>query len=261
MHLLTASVPIWASILFILTFPAVIFLIANTARAAAARAGLPQGQRTRLWWGIVEFYTAFLTYTTGLSWSGTFDALTLPPPIFLYTTIPLLLIYFGYVFRTKLFRALLKNASLDSLIRIHLFRFVGVFFLINLYYEALPQRFALIAGIGDILTATLAIWVAREVAQRTRRSYRLALIWNIIGLWDIISVIISGLLTARQATMGHADALRLVNMANVPFCWIPALAPATIIFLHVGVFNKLKTYRNELAAGTLATPLSAPLVQ
>ena len=257
MSLLATPVPVWVSILFILTFPIVIFLIANTAKKAARQASLPEAKSTQIWWATVGFYLAYLSYTTLLSALGFFDKLTLPPRIFLFTTIPLLLFYVGFIYRTKLFRTLLEHASLESLIRIHTFRFVGLFFLINLWYDALPERFALIAGIGDIVTAALAIWVARQVEHRKPGSYRAVLIWNSIGLWDIMSVIVSGMLTANQAIAGNAEALRLNYIATNPFCWIPALAPATIIFLHIGIFKKLVIYKKELAAGTFVTWPSA----
>lgn len=257
MDFLTSSVPAWVSVLFMLTFPIIIFLIANAARQAAGNAGLPTDKTNRLWWGIVGFYVAFFAYTTIMSRLGFFDQLTLPPPIFLFTTIPLLVFYFGFVTRTNLYRTLLQNVPLETLIRIHVFRFVGVFFLINLWYDALPERFALVAGIGDVFTAASGLWVANAVAKRKPWSYRVALLWNIIGFWDIVSVIASGLLTAQQAQAGVADALRLANIADVPFCWIPAVAPATIIFLHMGIFRKLKIERNEKALSSRQTAYSS----
>jgi hypothetical protein len=253
MNLLNTPVPVWVSILFILTFPIVIFLIANTAKKAALQASMSEAKSNRLWWSIVGFYLAFLAYTTVLSALGFFDELTLPPRILLFTAIPLLLFYVGFMFRTKLYPTLLRHASLESLIRIHQFRFVGVFFLINLWYDALPQRFALVAGIGDILSALLAIWVARQVAQRRPGSYWAVLIWNCIGLLDIMSVIVTAMLTANQALAGNAEALRLNYISLNPFCWIGALAPATIIFLHVTIFKKLAVSRKQFTADTLVT--------
>jgi hypothetical protein len=32
----------------------------------------------------------------------------------------------------------------------------------------------------------------------------------------------------------------LANIAEFPFCFIPAFAPATIIFIHVAIFKKLR---------------------
>jgi hypothetical protein len=227
MIFLTSIVPTWVSVLFLPAFVGVIFWIAAAARKAALSVGLPLQQRTRLWWRIVGFGILYYAYTSTLSWLGVFSALVVPPPIFFFTALPLLAFLLGIVYRSRMLGMLLRAATLGSLVRLHVFRLVGVFFFINLYYEALPQRFAVLAGTGDILTALLAIWVAREADSRTPNHRRLVLGWNLLGLTDIVAV------------QGDAEALRLINIGDMPYCLIPAVAPALIIFLHLLIFRKL----------------------
>jgi hypothetical protein len=244
MTILPTSVPIWVSLAFILTFPIVILLIANTAQKAAITANLGDSKAAKIRFAIIAFCSIFFLYVAVLSLLGVFLVNTLPPRIFLFTTIPLLIFYFGFVFRQKIYWTLLENVRLESLIRIHIFRLVGAFFLITYAYGALPKTFALVGGIGDIFAAVTAIFVANAIEKRTSYSHKLALVWNIIGFWDIINVVVSAILTAKGSISEGTQGL--TEFGNFPFSWIPAFAPATIIFLHITIFKKLYSYKKSL---------------
>ncbi len=41
----------------------------------------------------------------------------------------------------------------------------------------------------------------------------------------------------------HPESQSIVEMAKFPFVWIPAFAPAIIIFMHIAIFKKLKRKR------------------
>lgn len=245
MNILPTSVPIWVSIAFILTFPIVIFLIANAAKSAALNANLGAPKAEKIRSKIITFFSIFFIYVGILSFFGIFKVNTLPPRIFFFAAIPLLIFYFGFVFRQKIYWTLLENVPLESLIRIHIFRLVGAFFLITYAYGALPKTFALVGGVGDIIAAVMAIFVANAVEKRTLYSHKLALVWNIIGFWDIISVVISAILTVKVSIADGTQGL--TEFGNFPFSWIPAFAPATIIFLHITIFKKLYMYKKSFA--------------
>lgn len=238
MNILTTSVPVWVSISFILAFSVLFFMIANTAKTAALTAGFAPQKASNIWKTIIAFCFIYIIYVSLMSFTGIFQVNTLPPRILLFTAIPLLIFYFGVVFRSEIYWTLLENAQLESLIRIHIFRFVGVFFIIAYVYGALPKTFALVGGIGDIFAAFTAIFVANAIENKKTYAPKLALIWNIIGFWDIVSVIVSAIIATKYAIADGTQGV--LEMANFPFCWIAAFAPATIVFLHIGIFKKLK---------------------
>ena len=161
----------------------------------------------------------------------------LPPKIVRFTTIPLLLFLIGYVFNTSLLKRILKNAALPSLVKLHIFRLIGSFFLILLFFEVLPKPFALIAGIGDITTAVSSIFVAKAVHQNRRYARGLTLAWNTFGLLDIL--ITSAMAIAFTKMNMETGALGVDILGTFPFCVIPAFAPATIIFLHLCIYRKV----------------------
>jgi len=227
-----SSAPSWVIISLIPLFLYAIFFVTGPFQQAALDAGMTAGQSQKIRYGIFGFYLLFLAYASVLALNGVLDVNTLPPRNMVWAGFPLLLILFGIVGNTPLFKRLLKAITLEALIRLHIFRILGAFFLILLAYQLLPARFALFAGLGDVITAIFAYPVARMAAQK-RGGWKVALyVWNIFGIMDIIDLLIVAVLTGANGN--------LREMAIFPFVWFPAFAPATILFLHASVFRKLR---------------------
>lgn len=238
MGIFTNAVPEWVSLLFLASFMLPIFMIRSAIQEGAQNAGLEEGKASRLTNGGVFFFWGYYLYVTLMSFTGVFQENMFPPKIILLTTLPLLIFYFLIVFRTKTYWRILENSKLSTLVYIHTFRFVGIFFLIAWYYGALPAYFAFVAGLGDIFAAATAILVVYLIDKKYVYYKKVTLIWNIIGFWDIINVLATAIyLTKKSIETGSQGVL---EMANFPFCLIPAFAPATIIFLHISIFKKLK---------------------
>lgn len=241
MEFYISPVPTWVSILFLLTFPIAAWLIASAASTGFLAAGKQPEEAKTLRNRILLFYAAFLLLVAGTSIIGLFSENTLPPKILLFTAIPLFLFYFLYVSRSDWFRLVKKHIPLSTLVGIHLFRFVGVFFLIGYYFDALPKTFAFIGGWGDIISATLAIWVIYALKEKKSYAIPLTWAWNIIGMIDILNVLANAVITTRTSITDGT--LGVIEFASFPFSWIPAFAPATIIFLHIVVFQRLIALR------------------
>ena len=80
------------------------------------------------------------------------------------------------------------NIDLRGLVLFHVTRlFAGAYFLVLCQRGELPCGFARPAGWGDIVVAVLALAVLG--AMRTEFAKTLLLIWNTIGLIDIIFVV------------------------------------------------------------------------
>jgi hypothetical protein len=161
----------------------------------------------------------------------------LPPKIFLLTTIPLFIFYNVFSRVSVTWSSILRNIPLETLIRFHIIRFIGVFFLLTYSYGALPRYFAITGGIGDIVAAITAILVARIAQQRKPHFKKIVFVWNIFGTLDILNVVAAGLITTKLSIQNGTQGV--LEIANFPFCLIPAFAPATILFIHIEVFRKL----------------------
>jgi hypothetical protein len=232
-----SGMPLWATLLFIISFIFSLGLLARPAKQAALNSGMSLGQSRTIRNGIIAFYLLWLTYASILALKGTLFQNTLPPKVMILLTLPLLLILFAIVANTTLFKKLLRSATLQSLITLHVFRILGVFFLLLYFYNLLDADFAISAGLGDIITAIFAIPVARAVAQKKPWSRKAVIAWNIVGTLDIINLMTIATLGAiKGAAAGQSGG----EMTIFPFVWFPAFAPATILFLHYAIFRKLQ---------------------
>ena len=229
--------PVWAIGFFILSFFCSLGFIANRVKQAAVNAGMTAGKARNIQYGVFGFYIAYLAYVSILSLKGVFDNNSIPPSVMVFCAIPLMIILFGIIGNTQLFKKLLRSITLESLVAIHMFRLVGVFFIILYSYRLLPTEFAFSAGMGDIITAVLAFPVARMVLKGKSWSIPAVYAWNILGIMDILSLLVIAALNVKHdiLTGGHSQR----EMTIFPFVWFPAFAPATILFLHTVVFRKL----------------------
>ncbi|MEM9001225.1 MAG: hypothetical protein AAGB24_13255 [Bacteroidota bacterium] len=236
MELSVTQVPLWVSLSFGITFTTIPpILIANAAKKALGKEN--PSNRSNLKRNIVSFYTIFFVVIGVLSWFGAFSVNALPPHIVTFAALPLFLFYILIVQRKAWFQSVYEEIRTEQLVQIHIFRFVGIYFFLVNAYGTLPDTFALVGGAGDIVTAVLAIPTVYLLKRKARFAKAMAWGWNIIGLVDIITVLTTAILITRQAMVGHDPGVQ--QFGTFPFSWIPAFAPATIIFLHILIFKKL----------------------
>jgi len=228
-----SGAPLWVILLFIPIFLYSIAFITRPVKQAALNAGMTLRQSGNIQYGILGFYSIYLIYASVLALNGVLDVDSLPPRAMVWAGIPLMIILFGFIGNTGLFKKLLQSITLESLITVHIFRIVGVFFIVLYGYHLLPAKFAFFAGLGDIITAIFALPIAR-IASRQKPGWKIAVYaWNIFGIMDIIDLLVVAVVIGTNGN--------LREMAIFPFVWFPAFAPATILFLHVAVFRKLRT--------------------
>lgn len=238
MTIFSAAIPAWVSILFMVTFPFYILFISRTVKNSGISTELGEAKTKKIANGISIFGFAYLIFYSLLSLTGFLKVNSFPPRIFLVSTIPLILFYVFIVSRTATYKLILKHISLQALVRLHIFRLIGVFFLITYSYGALPRYFAITGGLGDMFAAATAIFVAYCIDKKKPYAFKLTFVWNIVALLDIINVAVSAVVTTRLSLATGSQSV--TEIASFPFVWIPALAPATILFLHISIFRKLK---------------------
>ena len=156
----------------------------------------------------------------------------------LFTTFPFAFFLFLYLARTKAFKTFIEKVALDKLVGVHIFRVIGIFFILLYHHNALPKWFAMIAGSGDVITAITGIWVAGLIRKRKYNFKKITWYWNTFGLIDIIYTAVSAnVLTKLSIDNGI---MGVDTLAIFPFYYIPAIAPPIIVFLHYATYLKLK---------------------
>ena len=226
-------VPHWVSILFLIVIPIPIFLIANLAKKGSNN--LQKGKNNYI--AVILFYSVYLLYVSIACFKGLFEEVTLPPKILKFTMIPLLLFLVVVVFNLPAYKNILKNIPLSDLVRIHIFRLIGSFFLILGFYKVLPSTIAFIAGFGDLITAVSSIFVARSIQQNKNYAKKITFAWNTFGFLDIIATSATAFILTKLSIETGSQGVDTLGV--FPFCFIPAFAPATILFLHISIYRKL----------------------
>ncbi len=205
--------------------------------ANLAKKHVPTPHSRKIFYGIIIFYLLYLLYVSIASFRGVFDDLTLPPKIVQLTTFPLALFLMGVVYNLRFYKRILKVVPIEQLIVLHRFRLIGSFFIVLLILQQLPPFFALIAGIGDIITALSSVWIAKNLEDTRKYARTFAIAWNTFGLVDILFTSVTAIILTKLTIDTGVQGVEV--LASFPFCFIPAFAPATIIFLHLSIYRKL----------------------
>lgn len=226
-------IPQWISVLFLIAIPLpfilLVLFIRNQAKKTSNRLAYVY---------VLTFFVLYLAFIAFASSRGLFNVVSFPPKVLIYTTFPYAFFLFVIVLNTTFYKKNIEHASLESLIKLHVFRVIGVFFILLAVHNALPKPFAFIAGFGDIITAVSSIAVAKAIQYKKKYAKTAAYLWNTFGFIDILfTAIAANILTKISIDTGS---MGVDSLAVFPFCIIPAFAPPTILFLHWAIFQKLK---------------------
>jgi hypothetical protein len=141
---------------------------------------------------------------------------------------------------SRSFRAWVDQVPLKALIIVHLTRFVGIYFLVLHRRGDLPARFALTAGWGDIIVATGALILI--LIPAALNSSRAVLVWNTIGLIDILLVV------TTAAGLAFANRESMSALTRLPLSFLPTMVVPLIISTHVAILVRLRRKPEQTGA-------------
>ena len=157
----------------------------------------------------------------------------LPPAAIPVVIFGLVAVLLSALFRIAALRAWIMTLDLRALVLVHLTRFVGIYFLVLHQRGELPYAFAVPAGIGDIAVAVMALPVAFAPLEEGPRR-RVLVIWNTVGLVDILLVIVS----AARINLTTPGELRALT--HLPLSLLPTFLVPLIIVTHVILYVRTK---------------------
>lgn len=234
------DIPGYIVFAFLLAFILTVRHIGQAIKEGAIKADFSSVNADRMVYRVYLFFIGWVAYVYTLTFTGIIAVNELPPRALLFFTLPLLLFYFLWLNKQPTFIKVIKAMPLKTLIRVHLFRFIAVFFLILWQQNYLPKEWAWPAAIGDILTALLSIPVSYYVLDKGRPVFLLYL-WNFFGLIDIVMVVVLAVVITKQSMAPGSGLQNLLTLSRFPFVLVPAFAPATIMFLHYQIFKRLRS--------------------
>jgi hypothetical protein len=133
------------------------------------------------------------------------------------------------------------KVELRWLVLLHLTRFVGFSFFVLSSRGELPFAFAAPAGWGDIIVAALAVLL---LALSDARNWSMLIIWNTIGLTDILFVVMTAL------RLGLEDWQSMHALREFPLSLLPTFLVPLIIVSHVLIFFRAARLESPPLSGT-----------
>ena len=184
---------------------------------------------------VILVVLGWLCFAVGLSgWFYNAGALAVAAIVWTLTALVLFACW-----KISLIRVWALNVDVRWLVLLHVTRlFAGAYFLVLCQRGQLPCGFARPAGWGDIVVAVLALAVLG--ATRTEFAKKLLLIWNTIGLIDIIFVVFSAL------RFGLKNWQSMHALRELPLSLLPMFLVPLIIASHVLIFVRLARAERKL---------------
>jgi hypothetical protein len=166
-----------------------------------------------------------------------------PPLVLLaFFVVPILGFVTAYA-TSPSFRAFTETIPMTLLVGSHLWRFVGIGFVIGWLVGRLPAGFGVPEGFGDIIAAVGALLLLPSVHRGTAsRGWLLA--WNAFGLLDLISAVTVGLLfsESRLGVLGTPTS-NTGLMVTFPVSLIPTFFVPLFILVHLLIFRRIAPER------------------
>jgi hypothetical protein len=132
------------------------------------------------------------------------------------------------------------TVELRWLVLLHLTRFVGFYFFLLCSRGELPFAFAAPAGWGDIVVASLAVLL---LALSNARNWGMLIVWNTIGLTDILFVVMTAL------RLGLEDRQSMHALREFPLSLLPTFLVPLIIVSHVLIFFRAARLKSPPVSG------------
>ena len=170
---------------------------------------------------------------------GSINEPTRPPLVLLgFLVTPIVGFVIAYAAGAS-FRAFADGLSLPLLVGSHLWRFVGLGFVIAWLYGTLPAGFGIPEGFGDIIAAAGALALLPALRRGTAaRGWLLA--WNVWGFVDLVSAIMMGVLYSN-GPLGLLSAGTVTTrlMVTFPVSLIPTFFVPLFLLVHALIFKRI----------------------
>ncbi|MCI0454306.1 MAG: hypothetical protein L0Y68_04835 [Candidatus Dadabacteria bacterium] len=172
--------------------------------------------------------------------AGKYRLLTnVPPPFPQVVLFGLTLILLLLFWKWSVFRNWALKVDIRALLLVHLFRFIGIYFLILHSRGELPYAFAVPGGLGDIAIAIVASLLLFISPERGGIALKAFFIWNLLGLLDILFVV------ATAGRLWMADPASMSALTKLPLSLLLTFLVPIIIFTHIVIFVRLFKPRSK----------------
>jgi hypothetical protein len=208
--------------------------------AATTRGRIEAAAALAAWFVLVVFLGATLVLNVG------------PPPALAAAVILPVLAMCAAFFSFPSIKAAAMAMPLPALEAVHAARVLGVSFVLLYAAGRLPAPFAPIAGWGDISVGVAALPLAWAMSRFGARMRTLALVWNGLGMLDLVAAIGLGATSAPGPIQIFAGPPDSGIMTTLPWILIPGFLVPSYFFIHIVILYRL----SRRGAASIANPAS-----
>ena len=181
----------------------------------------------------LAFLALWFLLALGGSLLGVFDSERRPPiPLGEAAILPVVIFAIWYL-RSAEFRQFVLAADLRILTLAQTWRVGGVVFLLLHRQGVLPGVFALPAGWGDIAIGATAPLVAWAISSKKHFPTRVFVLWNVLGMLDLVMAVSLGVLASASPLGILAGAITTEVMGKFPLSLIPTFFVPVLIIFHL----------------------------
>jgi hypothetical protein len=135
---------------------------------------------------------------------------------------------------------LVSAIPLHWLVAAQVYRVAGGIFLVLWADGRLPWQFALPAGIGDVVTGSIAVVVAALLARNAVGAHRATYAWSLFGIADLVVALTMGAMTSPGRAHLLAFAAPNLLVSSYPLVMVPTFAVPLALMLHGLVLWRLR---------------------
>lgn len=135
-------------------------------------------------------------------------------------------------YSSKIIEKLIDKIPIPFIVSIQTYRIVGYGFFVLYGMGLLPAAFAFSAGIGDMVVGIAAPFVAAIYFFRKVYPKKLAIIWNILGILDLVIAIGVGIFAYPRPIQVLPTEVSTELLSLYPLAIIPLFAVPLAILLH-----------------------------
>jgi hypothetical protein len=196
----------------------------------------------------------WLVAVTALADTGMLEPASLGPVppgllLFIVALVPLLAVWRSQ----RAIREPLLAVRPVVLMALHSFRLGGVFFVLLGISGRLAPSFAFIAGLGDIVTGGVALWLTTRRALGHRVSIRAIRAWNAFGLLDLVVALVTATLANPASPIGFLGSEPgMRTMMTVPWILVPAVIVPMLVLTHMVIGARLRSLATDDTLRALA---------
>lgn len=223
--------------------------------SVTAKAGWADSRHRRFTEGAVTVLAAWLVAAIVLAIMGVYASSPQQLPTVEYGLLVPIVVGLFLMFGYRPVRELFGIASQSWLVGVQTYRALGAIFLILYAAARLPGEFALPAGVGDVAIGVTAPFVAVAYGRNPAKNRWVVWLWNLLGLFDLVIAVASGVLTSPSPIQHLALDRPNVLISMFPLVLIPTYLVPISILLHIASLDKLM--RRESAKELLTRNASA----